>query len=442
MHDLRRPRASKLVCNIRKNNIHLLRFNHWLRVFTLSVIFSQSAFAEDIWYFPSTNNEHFEGLLWLSNLSAESSELEITAIDDAAAEHEPIAFTIDGLTTLEISASLLEEGSEEVEFEGLGKPAGDWRLSLKSELSLEVFTYVRSSDLLLVPMHAVSPSILNRHRLPNFRVANGTQFRSQLRIVNNNEHEAKLTLEATSIDASQDPISVSLEIPAEYAYQVNTLAINEESPSPNLSCEQTQCTLTMPSGVWELKISSSSAVTIMHLGLTEAGQISNLSSQPQFIWRELVVTAEARCADEPYSRSAYGTRYRTKESDIQESLGAIFSPYTGECFDSLRDTEIEHMVALAEAHESGMCHQDDETKRTLGGDLRNLTLADSTTNRAKSSKDAFDWLPAQNKCWFADRVLTVKREYGMTIDKDEAERLEDIVTKCESFELEIPACAQ
>ena len=49
--------------------------------------------------------------------------------------------------------------------------------------------------------------------------------------------------------------------------------------------------------------------------------------------------------------------------------------------------QIEHIVAINEAHHSGMCTADIETKRTFAGDLLNLTLASPEVNGAKA-----DWL--------------------------------------------------
>ena len=48
-----------------------------------------------------------------------------------------------------------------------------------------------------------------------------------------------------------------------------------------------------------------------------------------------------------------------------------------------------------------------------GGDPRNLTLASPQVNcHQKSGKDAADWVPARNRCWFAARVVEVKRPTG------------------------------
>ena len=180
----------------------------------------------------------------------------------------------------------------------------------------------------------------------------------------------------------------------------------------------------------------------MNLMSTPAGHVTNLSTVPELLWRGLAVAPESRCADADYDRDEYGTRYRSKEDDIVDELGSVFGPYTGRCFASERETDIEHIVALHEAHTSGMCLADTETKRTFAGDLANLTLAAPEVNRAKSALDAFDWMPERNRCWFANRVVEVKLKYGLTVDRDEAEALELVLAGCGSTGLVKPDCAK
>ena len=73
------------------------------------------------------------------------------------------------------------------------------------------------------------------------------------------------------------------------------------------------------------------------------------------------------------------------------------------------------MVARSEAHDSGLCAADGRTKRQFANDLLNLTLAGPQVNRyQKVDKDAAEWLPAQNQCWLAARVMDVREKYGLT----------------------------
>ena len=120
----------------------------------------------------------------------------------------------------------------------------------------------------------------------------------------------------------------------------------------------------------------------------------------------------------------------------------MYGPYTGTCFVSARETDIEHIVAASEAHDSGLCAADAATKARFARDLRNLTLASPRVNRhEKSGKDAAEWVPARNRCWFAARVVDVRRVYGLTIDRREAAALERILAACESTGLEPVVCS-
>ena len=99
-------------------------------------------------------------------------------------------------------------------------------------------------------------------------------------------------------------------------------------------------------------------------------------------------------------------------------------------------------MARSEAHDSGLCSADAETKRNFTRDLLNLTLASPSLNRhQKSAKDAADWLPDLNQCWYADRIVQVCLKYGLTIDQREADALESVLSACESTAMVFTDCA-
>ena len=118
--------------------------------------------------------------------------------------------------------------------------------------------------------------------------------------------------------------------------------------------------------------------------------------------------------------------------------GIIYGPYTGTWFDSTSETDIEHIVARSEAHDSGLCAADRATRRQFASDLINLTLASPPVNRSqKSGKDAAEWLPELNHCWFAARVVEVRQQYSLTIDDRERDALESILAGCASTEMTV-----
>ena len=71
--------------------------------------------------------------------------------------------------------------------------------------------------------------------------------------------------------------------------------------------------------------------------------------------------------------------------------------------------------------------------------MLNLTLAAPEVNRCyrggKCGYDAGEWLPERNKCWFANRVVQVKRKYNATVDMKEARALSAVLSQCESTEM-------
>ena len=151
-------------------------------------------------------------------------------------------------------------------------------------------------------------------------------------------------------------------------------------------------------------------------------------------WRGLTVAPEHRCA--PYDRDDYPYSQSVETRIIADMGGRVYGPYTGRYFGSRRDTDIEHMVATSEAHDSGLCVADAATKRRFSSDLLNLTLAAPAVNRhQKSGKDAGEWMPRTNLCWFAGRVVAVKRKYGLSVDVREARALEGVLSGCRSTEM-------
>ena len=98
-------------------------------------------------------------------------------------------------------------------------------------------------------------------------------------------------------------------------------------------------------------------------------------------------------------------------------------------------------MATSEAPDSGLCAADRPTRTRFAQDLRNLTLASPQVNRfQKSGKNAAEWLPDQNRCWFAGGVVEVKRAYDLTVDRRETAALDQILRGCESTAMEPKVC--
>ena len=153
-------------------------------------------------------------------------------------------------------------------------------------------------------------------------------------------------------------------------------------------------------------------------------------------WRGLVVAPEDRCS--PYDSDDYPYSPSVEKRIVETMNGLVYGPYTGTHFEDTSQTDIEHIVARSEVHDSGLCSADAETKKRFASDILNLTLASPEVNRhQKSGKDAAEWLPDLNQCWFADRVVQVRQEYKLTIDEIEAAALEIVMSGCSSVDMVI-----
>ena len=174
------------------------------------------------------------------------------------------------------------------------------------------------------------------------------------------------------------------------------------------------------------------ALAIVAVDLASLGQAFGAET-----WRGLVIAPEDRCT--PYDRDDY--RYsQSVEAEIVAAMGGrIYGPYTGRHYSNTRRTDIEHIVAVSEGHDSGLCAAGPSVRSRFASDLLNLTLAAPEVNRCggtgKCAHDAAEWLPDMNKCWFAARVVAVKFKYSLTVDRDEAIALQRILSDCTSTDM-------
>ena len=113
--------------------------------------------------------------------------------------------------------------------------------------------------------------------------------------------------------------------------------------------------------------------------------------------RGLTVAPEDRCSDYDPHDYHYSPSVAPR---IVEALGCIYGPYTGKRFESIRETDIEHIVARSEAHDSGLCADDGPATRSeFASDLLNLTLASPGVNRhRKADNDAAEWVSELYEC--------------------------------------------
>lgn len=178
---------------------------------------------------------------------------------------------------------------------------------------------------------------------------------------------------------------------------------------------------------------------LLIIGLVSVSCSSPVGAQPQdTVLSGIVITPEVRVT--PYDRDDYSYPQSIEQRIIAQQ-GGIFSPYSLRCFSNRRETDIEHIVAVSEAHESGLSARTDEERKAFGNDLDNLTLAAPRLNRyQKVAKDPAEWLPDNNRCWYVAKYIEIKRKYGLTMDRAEADAVSGVYESCKSFEMKKPVC--
>ena len=160
-------------------------------------------------------------------------------------------------------------------------------------------------------------------------------------------------------------------------------------------------------------------------------------TRPSGLWRGITVAPEERCSDYDPDDYHYSP---SVEPRIIEAQGGIYGPYAGRWFESIKETDIEHIVARSEAHDSGLCAASAATRSEFASDLLNLTLASPSVNRHQKVKnDVVEWVPELNQSWYVDRITQVRLEYGLTIDRDEADAIDTALATCDSTEMVVLA---
>lgn len=116
--------------------------------------------------------------------------------------------------------------------------------------------------------------------------------------------------------------------------------------------------------------------------------------------------------------------------------GDLTSPYTGETFAFTRgehnNIDIDHVVALGNAWQTGAQAWDDAERARFGNDPLNLLAVESEVNQRKSAGDAATWLPPYRpgRCAYVARQVAVKHRYGLWVTPSERDAIERILTAC------------
>jgi hypothetical protein len=94
--------------------------------------------------------------------------------------------------------------------------------------------------------------------------------------------------------------------------------------------------------------------------------------------------------------------------------------------------QIDHVVALSDAWQTGAQRLSAERRVALANDPLELLAVDGPTNQAKGDGDAATWLPPNRGYWcsYVARQIAVKRAYGLWVTSAERDAMRRVLDRC------------
>jgi len=115
--------------------------------------------------------------------------------------------------------------------------------------------------------------------------------------------------------------------------------------------------------------------------------------------------------------------------------GSWVSSYDGKVLTDPRKLDVDHVVALKEAWESGAHAWTAARRRAFANDLTHpdsLVAVSASSNRSKSDKDPSQWLPQRSdQCRYAAAWVGVKLRWGLSADAKEMAALRTLAARCD-----------
>lgn len=130
------------------------------------------------------------------------------------------------------------------------------------------------------------------------------------------------------------------------------------------------------------------------------------------------------------------SKKKVKMSGCTIKSGSWVSAYDGKKFTNPSKMDIDHMVPLKEAWESGAYKWTSKTRENFANDLgykNSLIAVSASSNRSKSDKDPNNWMPKKSKCSYTANWISVKYRWGLTVDKSEKSYLTKTVKSCKGL---------
>ena len=210
---------------------------------------------------------------------------------------------------------------------------------------------------------------------------------------------------------------------------------------------------------WEIRIAT--VIGALLLGFTPSD--APASQQPGLASAVLdTLPVKGRAPKTGYSRDQFGERWAdvdhngcdTRNDILKRDLtsiifktgthncviasGILIDRYSGETINFVRgnissmEVQIDHVVALSNAWQTGAFKLSLEQRKALANDPLNLFAVKGSLNQQKSDGDAATWLPPLKsfRCSYVAQQIAVKAKYSLWVVPPEKAAMVAILAKC------------
>jgi hypothetical protein len=200
------------------------------------------------------------------------------------------------------------------------------------------------------------------------------------------------------------------------------------------------------------------AATVAVVGLAAPAQAATISQPLRTMVANLPVATEVRTG---YDRTLFplwidadgdgcNTRYEvliaeavtkpTIGSGCSLSGGRWYSYYDAAYWTATSDLDIDHMVPLAEAWDSGARNWTTSRRQSYANDLgdsRPLVAVTDNVNQSKGDQDPNTWVPTHELCRYIGEWTAVKTRWRLSVDSAEKSALTSYAASCSNVTITV-----
>lgn len=189
------------------------------------------------------------------------------------------------------------------------------------------------------------------------------------------------------------------------------------------------------SGTGQESNSAEASQALQELEVSEPGSMSGYSRESFDHWSRANDFGWDAPQDSCDAREAALIRdgeYVEVGSGCKVASGSWYDPYTDQTFTDPSDIDTDHVVALANAWRSGASSWDDAERERYANDPEVLLSVEDNANQSKGDKGPEAWKPPNEAVWcdYAERWISIKAKYDLSVNAEEKEALEDMLGTC------------